>query len=88
MASFIDAVIVSGPNEGRTVGECITSNMIPRDVDIRQRAATLGEQMYARIAAAPPPAPVVVPAVSDEEMRGGKQRNGRRHTAVDRKDLK
>ena len=30
MAGFLDAVIVDGPNKGKTVRECITENFVPQ----------------------------------------------------------
>jgi hypothetical protein len=28
MASFLDAIILSGPNKGKTIRECITANFV------------------------------------------------------------
>lgn len=42
MSSFLDAVIVSGPNEGKTIGECLAAGVAaqsdaPRECDMAKK---------------------------------------------------
>jgi hypothetical protein len=83
MSGILGAVITDGPNTGRTVGECL----LPRGVDINQRAQVVAGELAQRIAAAPTVdrgRPIV--EVPETRKKPG-TRNNRTHRKHDRKDL-
>jgi hypothetical protein len=45
MSDFINAVIQSGPNEGKTIGECIMANHVPTTRDAINEQLT-SKQLY------------------------------------------